>query len=272
VQLLLLHRYADSNNNPRFGWTQDLVKAANYVVEATHIEKFAAGSGEYNEEMKKRAVKIIIPDLFKVAQAYEDLVAPYELWREGSDGALVPLGPKHTWKRCPRPKKMARKRKGVGFSASEGPRDRRSHSPSASVANSDSHSERDVKFGFVPSRESTPGVASTVCDSPMIISASGSFEFPNYPAPQPVLQANDFGSFGALSRSQSLTYVPVPMFPGLPHGMPNLPPFEAMPGHVSTMSAPIPTMPAVDMSMSYWHHVDRPPQHYPTETYSTYHM
>jgi hypothetical protein len=198
IELLLLHQRLDRKSNPRTGWTSELAKRAIYLLEQTPTDKFAAGDIEYNQAMKDRALKAILPDLFRVAQVYENLVAPLKLWErpEGPNGAAIPLGPSYTWKPIVRPAELRKKlgpckepqqKKRLRQEASP---DREESSPRkrillpasnmavernrrASISDAESQGQNDAKPDL--SMEDIPGSPSTIPDSPALMSAAGSF-------------------------------------------------------------------------------------------------
>jgi hypothetical protein len=104
AELMLVHRRVDEESGKRKGdWISQLRKQAVYVVESIPAETFSSSREDvFNDSMKDRALKEILPSLFDIGQAYADYVTQFELF-EGS-GRKDPLKAKQiTWRRCPRP-------------------------------------------------------------------------------------------------------------------------------------------------------------------------
>jgi hypothetical protein len=102
--MMLIHRRIDEECGKRKKpWIPQLRSQAVYIVDSIPAETFSSSREDvFNDSMKERALKEILPSLFDIAEAHEDYVTQYELF-EGS-GNTDPLSGKHiTWKRCPRP-------------------------------------------------------------------------------------------------------------------------------------------------------------------------
>lgn len=101
---MLIHRRIDEQCGKRKkSWVRQLRAQAEYIVDSMPTETFSSSKEDvFNDTMKERALKEILPSLFNVAEAHEDYFTQYELF-EGTNNK-DPLKGKHiTWKRLPRP-------------------------------------------------------------------------------------------------------------------------------------------------------------------------
>ena len=104
ADLMLIHRDMDEQCGKRKKpWISQLRTQAVYIVDSIPAETFSSSREDiFNDSMKDRALKEILPNLFDVAEAHEDYVTQYELF-EGSSNKDPLKGKYVTWKRCPRP-------------------------------------------------------------------------------------------------------------------------------------------------------------------------
>lgn len=95
----MLHRYPDSNGKTRINWIAKLKRSTYYFLENKDAAFFSSAKNpKYSAAAKERAAKEIFPDLFDVAQSYEDHVAQYELYEGMEKNASTFIrGKQHTW-------------------------------------------------------------------------------------------------------------------------------------------------------------------------------
>lgn len=80
VEILLLHKQRDSEGKLRHQWVKQLKQSVDGYIMMARPANFAAAKGtQYNIAMKERAEKVLLPDIFNAAQAYEDHVAMWGL-------------------------------------------------------------------------------------------------------------------------------------------------------------------------------------------------
>ncbi|KAF2652344.1 hypothetical protein K491DRAFT_719020 [Lophiostoma macrostomum CBS 122681] len=97
--LLFLHRELDDEGQPRINWVAKLRESAMFRLKAMATKKFSSSEDlKYNQDMKDRALNVLLPDIFEVAQKYEDHVAQY-----GIQDADRIRGPQHSWYAAPKP-------------------------------------------------------------------------------------------------------------------------------------------------------------------------
>lgn len=101
-------------------WINKLRDVAKFTIQTTSADHFSSSKGAaHSEEMKKRALDLILPSVFDVAQSYEDHIMQYSLF-EGSGNVDPGRGKHHTWKSIPRPARrqpLKRPRRAVGRSS-----------------------------------------------------------------------------------------------------------------------------------------------------------
>lgn len=102
VEIMLVHRETDEIKR-KGSWINKLREVAHFTIQTTSADHFSSSKGSaHSEEMKKRALDLILPSIFDVAQSYEDHIMQYSLF-EGSDNVDPGRGKHHTWKPIPRP-------------------------------------------------------------------------------------------------------------------------------------------------------------------------
>jgi hypothetical protein len=109
---MLQHRIIDAVKR-RGSWVQKLRKIARYAVESTAADQFSSSKGSgFSETMQKRALSEILPNLFEIAQSYEDHLAQYGLY-EGAGNQDPGNGTRVTWQYLTRPPRQTAPRKRV---------------------------------------------------------------------------------------------------------------------------------------------------------------
>ncbi|KAH7348123.1 hypothetical protein BKA66DRAFT_516742 [Pyrenochaeta sp. MPI-SDFR-AT-0127] len=110
VDITVQHRAIDQVKR-KGSWVAKLRQAAQYAVETTPPEYFSSSkSPTFNVEMRERALELILPTLFDVAQSYEDHLAQYNLY-EDTDTVDPGTGRYHTWHAITRPSRQTTQRK-----------------------------------------------------------------------------------------------------------------------------------------------------------------
>ncbi|KAL1793709.1 hypothetical protein ACET3X_008691 [Alternaria dauci] len=106
VDLMLQHRNIDMFKRT-MDWASKLRTAAHYAVEATPPDQFSSSKGSaFSERMQARALDEIIPNLFDVAQLYQEHLARYSLY-EGTNNRDPGIGKHVTWQPLTRPPRHA---------------------------------------------------------------------------------------------------------------------------------------------------------------------
>jgi len=109
---MLQHRKIDEAKR-RSPWVAKLKHAAQYAVETTPPDQFSSSKGSrFSERMQGRALSEILPNLFDIAQLYEDHIFNYNLF-EGTNNRDPRRGTHVTWQpltRPPRQQPVPRKR------------------------------------------------------------------------------------------------------------------------------------------------------------------
>ncbi|EOA89415.1 uncharacterized protein SETTUDRAFT_105680, partial [Exserohilum turcica Et28A] len=102
VDVMLQHRLIDIDKR-RGSWVAELRKAAQIAIDSIPRGQFSSSKGsDFSEKMQRRALEEILPNLFEVAQLYEDHFARHGHY-EGS-GIPDPGKGKHvTWQPLMRP-------------------------------------------------------------------------------------------------------------------------------------------------------------------------
>ncbi|KAI4945786.1 hypothetical protein J4E91_007699 [Alternaria rosae] len=112
VDLMLQHRKIDEAKR-RSPWVAKLKHAAQYAVETTPPDQFSSSKGSrFSERMQGRALSEILPNLFDIAQLYENHIFNYNLF-EGTNNQDPRRGTHVTWQpltRPPRQQPVPRKR------------------------------------------------------------------------------------------------------------------------------------------------------------------
>jgi hypothetical protein len=112
VDMMLQHRLIDEVKR-RGSWVQKLRITAEYAVQTTAPDQFSSSKGSgFSEKMQKRALSEILPNLFEVAQSYEDHFAQYQLY-EGTGNEDPMTGTRVTWQHLTRPPRQTALRKRV---------------------------------------------------------------------------------------------------------------------------------------------------------------
>jgi hypothetical protein len=112
VEIMLQHRIIDAAKR-RGSWVQKLRITAVYAVETTSPDQFSSSKGSgFSEKMQKRALSEILPNLFEIAQLYEDHFAQYDLY-EGTGNQDPMTGTRVTWQHLTRPPRQPAPRKRV---------------------------------------------------------------------------------------------------------------------------------------------------------------
>lgn len=109
---MLQHRLIDEEKR-KGSWVAKLLQSAQYTIESTPSDQFSSAKGsDFSEKMQSRALAEILPNLFEVAQFYEDHFATHRHY-EGSGISDPGTGKYVTWQplmRPPRPPVAAKKR------------------------------------------------------------------------------------------------------------------------------------------------------------------
>ncbi|RAR05560.1 ydr124wp-like protein [Stemphylium lycopersici] len=102
VDVMLQHRLIDKDKR-KAPWIAKLRQAARYAVETTPPDQFSSSKGSgFSERMQGRALAEILPNLFDIAQLYEDHFAYWKHY-EGSGNPGPGKGTRVTWKPLTRP-------------------------------------------------------------------------------------------------------------------------------------------------------------------------
>jgi hypothetical protein len=112
VDMMLQHRIIDEVKR-RGSWVQKLRITAEYAVQTTAPDQFSSSKGSgFSEKMQKRALSEILPNLFEIAQSYENHFAQYHLY-EGTGNEDPMTGTRVTWQHLTRPPRHTALRKRV---------------------------------------------------------------------------------------------------------------------------------------------------------------
>jgi hypothetical protein len=165
---MLQHRIIDAVKR-RGSWVQKLRKIARYAVESTAADQFSSSKGSgFSETMQKRALSEILPNLFEIAQSYEDHFAQYDLY-EGAGNQDPGNGTRVTWQHLTRPPRQTAPRKRV----------RRTKAPAVGRVGSDADASGD---------ETEVDNTATITHLRRGRRSQRQVQVPQHPDPQPVLQ------------------------------------------------------------------------------------
>lgn len=120
---MLQHRLIDKDKR-KAPWVARLRQTAQYAVETTPPDQFSSSKGSgFSERMQGRALAEILPNLFDIAQLYEDHFAYWKHY-EGSGNPGPSKGTRVTWKPLTRPARqpVAPRKRLRTTKASPGPR------------------------------------------------------------------------------------------------------------------------------------------------------
>lgn len=234
------------DGRPRVNWVKRLRDRAIRVAENTNDEQFAsAKTPEYNIEMKKRALTEILPDLFDVAQKYEDHFAQY-----GSDEEAISVSVTHTWHEASKaPKHLSKMCAGEREKPEEQPPLKRKALPALEPAKDEACSDTEVDTDIEESQTSSHSVRSATTgtrspSAPMFTPAAPYYRAPRPPTEEPDVKVTHLTEPDAKPAVQVSPQMPARPSPRPAAAAQVSPPLPAMPSPMDFQVAQVaPTLP-----------------------------